>query len=226
MTGVQTCALPISEITEEEKPVEVHLTWEWNRLGDFISLMDAGWSPQCEKHPVNDDRAWGVLKTTAVQVNEFNPNENKALPTHLEARPEYSVSKGDVLITRAGPKHRVGICCVVDRDIPYLMISDKIIRMRFMPGLYLPEFIPLVLSYGWSADCIEEKKSGMAYSQMNISQPKLRMIPVPVLPLEEQAEIVRIGNELLTRASTLESLLQKNIGTSISIADSIMARNN
>ena len=54
-----------------------------------------GWSPQCERFPAPEE-AWGVLKTTAIQHGEFWPHENKALPGHLEPRPQIEVKAGDV----------------------------------------------------------------------------------------------------------------------------------
>jgi type I restriction enzyme S subunit len=62
----------------------------------------------------------------------------------IETR-EHLTSIGDILITRAGPKNRVGIVCAINKKADRLMISDKIIRLKLIDGVE-PNYIALVLS--------------------------------------------------------------------------------
>ena len=187
-----------------EAGYDLPTTWRWERLGNLITLMDAGWSPQCENHPRRDPEMWGVLKTTAVQTLAFDSTQHKELPAKFDPRPNYEARVGDILITRAGPKNRVGISCVVDVVEPRLMISDKLIRFHLFLDLK-PEFFALALNAGYSNQCIEDAKSGMAVMQMNISQDKLKLISVPVAPVEEQDRIVAKVDELMTLCNQLEN---------------------
>ncbi|MEP4989324.1 MAG: restriction endonuclease subunit S, partial [Paracoccaceae bacterium] len=172
----------------EETTLPEH--WETISLDDAISTIDAGWSPACLPRAREDESKWGVLKTTAVQMLSFLPEEHKELPAALEPRPQYQIKMGDILITRAGPKNRVGICCVVDTAPQRLMISDKLIRIHIVDDLIDPNFVTLCLSAGEPGRNIEKLKSGMADSQMNISQNKLRSITIPLPPLAEQQRIL------------------------------------
>jgi len=56
---------------------------------------------------------WGVLKTTAIQDGEFQPEHNKRLPSALEPDPLLEVQEGDLLLTCAGPRVRCGVICLV-----------------------------------------------------------------------------------------------------------------
>jgi type I restriction enzyme S subunit len=172
----------------EETTLPAH--WESITLDDAISTIDAGWSPACLPGARDDESKWGVLKTTAVQVLRFLPHEHKELPASLDPRPQYQIKVGDILITRAGPKNRVGICCVIDSAPSRLMISDKIIRFHIVDDLINPRFVALCLSAGEPGRIVERLKSGMADSQMNISQDKLRSITIPIPPIEEQQRIL------------------------------------
>ena len=183
-------------------------TWLWVVLGDLASSMDSGWSPQCEDHPRSSIVSWGVLKTTAVQSLAFDESHHKELPLGLQPKPQYETRVGDVLVTRAGPKNRVGICCVVESIQPCLMISDKLIRMRFASGLS-SKFIAMALNAGRSRDALEDAKSGMAVMQMNISQSKLRSIPIPLPPLAEQHRIVAKVDTLMALCDQLEQQLNQ-----------------
>ena len=181
--------------------------WRWARLNDLVSIMDSGWSPACDEEPTTDESEWGVLKTTAVQTLFFNQAAHKRLPSSLKPRPEAEAKAGDLLITRAGPQNRVGISCLVKSVRSRLMISDKIIRFHLIEPFLSGEFIALCLNAGTSQAHIERAKSGMAASQMNISQVKFRMTPIPVPPLSEQLRIVSKVTELLSLCDALEAKL-------------------
>ena len=206
-------------ISEDELPYKLPESWRWLRLGEIVSFMDAGWSPNCPDSPTNDEQSWGVLKTTAVQKIRYRQEAHKELPKNLKPRREYEVYSGDLLITRAGPKHRVGICCLVRSTRPRLMISDKIIRFHLFEKSAFPEFIELSLNSGYSQEFIESQKSGMAASQMNISQPKLRMTPIPFPPVAEQKRIVAKVDELMKLCDELEAKLTH----AQSLSESLMA---
>ena len=209
----------LKAMSPDEIPFDLPKTWKWIRLSEIISFMDAGWSPACEKHPTNDEMTWGVLKTTAVQELKYQQSKHKELPEELKPRPEYEVKTGDILITRAGPKNRVGICCLVKDTRPKLMISDKIIRFHLIEKHILADFIALVLNSGFSKSYIESQKSGMAESQMNISQVKLKMTPLSFPPLAEQHRIVAKVNQLMTYCDELEAKLTQSLSDKEKLMD-------
>ncbi|NWL17784.1 restriction endonuclease subunit S [Pseudomonas umsongensis] len=191
----------------EETTLPAH--WESITLDDAISTIDAGWSPACLPGARDDESKWGVLKTTAVQVLRFLPHEHKELPASLDPRPQYQIEVGDILITRAGPKNRVGICCVVDSAPSRLMISDKIIRFHIVDDLINPRFVALCLSAGEPGRIVERLKSGMADSQMNISQDKLRSLTIPIPPIEEQQRILTKVEAFMKVVDIYSERLQK-----------------
>jgi len=196
-------------ITEDEIPFELPKGWVWCRLIEIISLMDAGWSPACIEIPAPENN-WGVLKTTAVQQMEYLENENKELPEKLKPKEHYETKVGDILITRAGPFNRVGVCCLVEKTRNKLMISDKIIRFHLFDEKVSSKFITLCLNTGESRKYIESKKSGMALSQVNISQDNLKATPIPLPPLAEQQRIVAKVQQLQHQLSQLETQVQQS----------------
>jgi type I restriction enzyme S subunit len=187
---------------------EIPKSWMWVSLGELISVMDAGWSPACPPQPAEPD-AWGVLRTTAVQVMEYLEHENKKLPDSKTPRKQYEVRSGDILITRAGPKNRVGISCIVKKTRPKLMISDKIIRFHLIEAGLSAEYVCLCLNAGETYRHLESAKSGMAESQMNISQDKLKLAPIPLCPAKEQHRIVQKVDELMTLCDQLKERLNQ-----------------
>ena len=93
------------------------------------------------------------------------------------------------------------------------MISDKIIRFHMIGESFDPEFVVLCLNAGYSQTFLESQKSGMAESQMNVSQTKLLQTPIPVVALSEQKRIVSKVTHLLSQATRLESTLSRRKAT-------------
>jgi type I restriction enzyme S subunit len=195
--------------------------WLWAPLRTVTTLMNAGWSPACKPEPA-DKGSWGVLKTTAVQPLQYQEIQNKTLPNSLKPRPGNEVFDGDILFTRAGPMNRVGILCVARPTRPKLMLSDKIIRVHLIPGLD-PDFAALSMTAGYSSDFIEVLKSGMAASQVNISQPKLRSVPIPIPPLAEQRRIVAKVDQLMALVDELETQLAASCATAKNLLQALVA---
>ena len=198
---------PLPPITDEEKPFDLPQGWVWCRLGNIITDTDSGWSPQCKNSPASAG-SWGVLKTTAVQYMNFLWEENKELPESLEGRPKIAVESGDILITRAGPANRVGICALVRAAPPNLMLSDKIIR--FHPIIVSGEFIELFIGSDIFQEIIRLFKTGMAQSQVNISQSNLKKACICLPPFYEQQAIVAQVKNLLTLCDLLETQVTQN----------------
>ena len=184
--------------------------------------MDSGWSPACLENPSPSENIWGVLKTTAVQVMKYLEFENKELPEKLQPRPETEAKAGDILFTRAGPKNRVGISCYIESTRQKLMISDKIIR--FHPVLCDGRFITLALNAGLAADYIEKSKSGMAESQVNVSQEKLKATPILLPPTAEQHRIVAKVDALMALCDQLKTRIQQANQQQQAIADALVAQ--
>ena len=212
----------LPEINEEEKPFELPERWSWCNLNQLIVHMDAGWSPACLPEKSPNSQIWGVLKTTSVQPLEYRQHENKTLPDSKEPRPKYEVKKGDILITRAGPKNRVGISCLVEETRPNLMISDKIIRFQLVELGISEKYIALCLNAGSTAKYIDSVKSGMAESQMNISQDKLKLAPIPLAPLRVQHETLEKVDSLITLCNKLKTNIQQNQVTKVNLAETLV----
>jgi len=195
----------LPEISNTQEPFDLPDGWVRVFLGSLVSVMDAGWSPACPPNPSPNNDVWGVLKTTAVQVMQYLEHENKTLPESFDPRPQYEVSAGDILITRAGPKNRVAISCLVQTTRPRLLISDKIIRFHLIDAGIAERYIALCLNAGVTAEYLENAKSGMAESQMNISQAKLRLAPIALCPIGEQHRIITKVDQLMEFCDSLKA---------------------
>lgn len=199
----------LSAIQAEEIPFDIPEGWIWCRLGEIINDTEGGKSPNCLHEPAKNNE-WGVIKTTAVQEMYFLENENKVLPSSFIVNEQHKVIDGDILITRAGPKNRVGIVCIVENLTKNLILSDKTIRLKYQKKLLYPKYLAYALNSPNIKPRIELKMTGMADSQVNISQDNMKGFPIPLPPLSEQIRIVQKLDELKQTCNELEASIKES----------------
>lgn len=199
----------LPQITAAEIPFEIPDNWVWCRLGEIINGTEGGKSPNCFHKPAQNNE-WGVIKTTAVQEMYFLENENKVLPKNFIMNMEHKVNEGDILITRAGPKNRVGIVCYVENLTQNLILSDKTIRIKYSEKLLFPKYISIALNSPSIKVLIEPKMTGMADSQVNISQDNMKQFLIPLPPLSEQKRIVQKLESLMQSCDALTASIKQS----------------
>ncbi|HEK1689681.1 TPA: restriction endonuclease subunit S [Pseudomonas putida] len=192
----------LGEITEEEKTYELPAAWAWTRLGSQVIESGAGWSPSCEARPRNGDE-WGVLKVSAVSWGIYRPEENKALPPNLEARPEHEVTNGDFLVSRANTAELVARSVVVEETPNRLMLSDKIVRLR-LTALCARRYINLANSAPLARSYYSQVAGGTSSSMKNVSREQILNLPIALPPLAEQQRIVDKVDQLMLLCDTLK----------------------
>ncbi|WP_068829110.1 restriction endonuclease subunit S [Pseudomonas sp. BMS12] len=195
----------LAEITEEEKLFELATGWEWSRLGEQVIESGAGWSPSCEPRP-REGNDWGVLKVSAVSWGVYRPEENKALPVSLEARPEHEVAEGDFLVSRANTAELVARSVVVDSTPSRLMLSDKIVRLR-LTKLCDAHYLNLVNSATHARQYYARVAGGTSSSMKNVSREQILSLPIAVPPLPEQHRIVAKVDQLVILCDQLKARL-------------------
>ena len=180
-------------------------SWELKRLSDCLEKLksgkkaERGWSPQCLSHPSSDENIWGVLKTTSVQMGEFQPEYNKELPDSLAPKSGLEVNSGDFLVTTTGPRNRCGIVCHVKKTRKKLIFSGKILRFRVDESLILPNWLMYLLMSPEYQSILDKMKVGTSDSSVSIGNQQILDLEIPVPHIDEQHKIVEILEDHLSR---------------------------
>jgi type I restriction enzyme S subunit len=198
--------------------------WPVVALQHIVEGLDQGWSPKCEIFPSPSLRVWGVIKTTAVQAMKFLENENKKLPANLSPYKELELKSGDILITRAGPRARAGVSCLVRSVRPRLMACDKVYRVRTKSAVASAEYVELVLNMPSMIEHIDTLKTGISDSGVNLTQDKFLALEISLPPIIEQQEIVRRVDALFGLADQIEARYAKAKAHVDKIEQSILAK--
>lgn len=182
--------------------------WIEATLGQVIDGFETGRSIQAAGTPAGPNE-FGVLKISAVTWGRFQPEENKALAPIDRPRPHETVKSGDLLISRANTTTLVGAPVLVDKDYDYLMLPDKILRVLYKAELVDPRYLVLALRSPIARAYIEANATGTSESMRNLSQAKLKNIPILLAPLPEQRRIADKLERLISRANFCRERLDR-----------------
>jgi len=159
-------------------------------LSKVTESLGQGWSPKCENSPSSNDEEWAVITTTSIQSMKFDDTQNKKLPNHLEPKIKLELKENDLLITRAGPRVRVGIACLVKKTRSRLLLCDKAYRIRFINKLINPSFFEIVLNSPHIIKKLDAMKTGTSDSGLNLTMKRFSNLIIPLPSLQQQHKII------------------------------------
>lgn len=159
-------------------------------VGDVVLRSFSGPSPTCDERNVRG-KEWGVLKTTcSTWENGWDETKHKVLPESLWGIRHLQVHVGDSIITKAGPRHRVGVPSFVSEIRPQIIPSGKMICLRPDAQVVAPGFLALALSDQRTQEFLDQRTTGMAESQVNFENWDLLNAPLWLPSLADQDRIL------------------------------------
>ncbi len=197
---------------------------EFIELSKLVPSLSQGWSPKCINQNSSDETQWAVIKTSAIQAGKFVDFENKILPESLEPREQHEIKTGDILITRAGPRVRVGICCLVRNTRPRLINCDKVYRIILDENQVDGEYFEYVMNSPEILSKIEVMKSGTSDSGLNLTQKAFLKLRIPYVPLNEQRQIVCEIESRLSVCDKVEQSITESLEKAKALHQSILKK--
>jgi type I restriction enzyme S subunit len=210
-------------ITNDEKPFELPLGWEWTKLGD-ISLIKGGFAYKSALFVDNGEHQ--VIRMGNIRPDYFRLNENSVFIDSKLAysTEEYEILTGDILLTMTGTKGK--------RDYLYsLMVNDSDLNDRQLylnqrlcisrPLLVDSQFVNLLLKDDRFLDYVFAKSTGTA-NQANVGMVVIQNWTLPLPPINEQKEIVIMANALMENCEQLKAHLSEAQITQLQLADTIV----
>ena len=183
--------------------------WTTFTVAELIEHKFTGPSPTCEERPISGSEEWGLLKTTAVTWDGWNENAHKVPPKEYWANKSIEVREGDVLITKAGPRDRVGVVVHVAATRPHLMVSGKMVGLRPKTSKVIPRILAELLSTQYAQDYLNSRTTGMAESQTNFADEALLQTQLHVPPLTEQRGIDKVLSAIDNQIRTTVQMIAK-----------------
>ncbi len=190
----------LPEITEDEKPFEIPEGWKWVRLGAIIKEPPRnGYSPKA----VDFETPVKTLKLGAVTYGVFNPAEYKYIDEDIPQKSYCWLKNGDILIERSNSIEYVGICAIYTGNDNEFMYPDLLMRFRVF-DILSNKFVHKAMISPFNRTYFMNNAKGSQKTMPKINQECVVNTIIPLPPLAEQKEIVRVVELQLAKVDQLE----------------------
>jgi len=208
------------ETSLDPLPFNIPKIWELINLDTLIFHIEAGKSFKCDERPPQKGET-GIVKVSAVTWGEFDSEQSKTITDKGKINSAYRIKEGDFLFSRANTNELVGACVIVKRVDKDLLLSDKI--HRFILPEEWKEWLRICLRTRYGRDEIESLATGNQDSMRNISQSNVKKIRIPLLPITELQEVIRLVNKKIDSLHRLEAEIETQLQKAQKTKQSILA---
>ena len=149
-----------------------------------------------------------VLRMGNIQNGEIDWNDLQ-FTDDLEDIKKYSLNKGDVLFNRTNSSELVGKTAIYRGEYPAIY-AGYLIKLDYKKDLIIGDYLNYILNSikaKYYCKCV--KTEGV--NQANINARRIGAFIIPLPPLEEQKEIVKILDSLLSKEKQVKEIAEKEI---------------
>lgn len=194
-------------------------SWKHMQVSDIIERAQYGTSVKANKNP----SGIAVLRMGNIQEGGLSFEDLKYLPRSVPDLQKYMLADGDVLFNRTNSAELVGKTAVYHGHHPKAAFASYLIRLTVDRNLCNPDFLSFYINSCHDRAYIRSVQSQQV-GQANVNTSKLRAMPIPVPPLDEQESIVEEIQRRGSVAGALESTTEKALSQAGALRQSILKR--
>ena len=214
----------LPEISEDEIPFEIPKSWKWLRLGELSDTKDNSFadgpfgSNLKKEHYINEPEVRIIQISNIGEEGWKNENVKYTSFIHAETIKRSMVSCGDIVITKMMPAGRA--IQVPDIEKNYILSSDVI---KFVPHpLINRKYLLYSINSNVFKNQIYDEVQGITRVRTSLMKIKSYLIPLP--PLEEQKEIVKLLDNIFEKEEKVKKLIESTLSKIELVKKSILAR--
>jgi restriction endonuclease S subunit len=181
------------------KEIFEHSNYDLVNFGKCIDYIQYGISSLAN----TEQRGVPIIRMVNLKGDEWNFSNLKHIELSEKDLKTYKVIDGDLLFNRTNSKELVGKCGVF-REQGDWVFASYLIRVRVDTNLLLPEFASFFLGSTvgrMQIDCLSRQIIGMT----NINAEEIKLIKIPVPPIEVQKQIIKKFEAIHTSKRAKES---------------------
>ncbi len=210
---------PLAPISDEEKPFELPVGWEWVRFGD-VALISSGVTLG-RRTAMASPVALPYLRVANVQRWHVSTDSIKEVVIDQSELERFQLRAGDLLITEGGDWDKVGRTAVWRDELETCLHQNHVFKARgmaadcdsFWAELYLNS--PVARAYFASS---AKKTTNLA----SINMTELKHCSFPLPPLAEQSRIVARVEQLRQLCAELRQRLTASRATQGQLAQALV----
>ena len=196
-------------------------SWETHELVECFEIVSG-----IQKTPARSPRHNPIpyLAVANVYRNKIDLSDIRYFEVTPEEIEKLKLQDKDILIVEGnGSGKEIGRCAMWHNELPLCVHQNHIIRIRNKSPKILPEYVLYYLNSETGKSVMQERAKTTA-GLFNLSAGKVKTIPLPFASLDEQAEIVRILDDLLAKEQQAKEAAEKVLEQIDLIKKSILAR--
>ena len=167
----------------------------------------------------------GVLKTSCVSYDRFNPSESKPVVKSEQGLVRCFAEKDSVIVSRMNTPERVGACGYVSKDFPNLFLPDRLWKLKFQDDVDA-YFVYMMLVSGAYKEKITAMASGTSGSMYNIPKDTFLNLQLEISSkINEQKKIGRLLRNLDTLITLHQRKYEKLVNIKKSMLDKMFPKN-
>lgn len=177
----------------------------WNRveLKTLLTLpIRNGYSPICADQPSGK---W-ILGLGALSENGLDTSQKKPAPNNDTKVDEYTLHKGDFLVSRSNTIDKVGRSTLYRGEIEDCSYPDLMMRFRIDEVKIVPEFLEHFLRSKEAVRYFQKCASGTSESMVKINKSILEDLKVPLPPRDQQhliADLLTVWDKAIRESELL-----------------------
>ena len=214
-TGQIKQGKPLPPITDEEKPFELPVGWEWARLGE---VADNRLGKMLDKAK-NTGKRYPYLRNTNVQWRHIELDDIKEISLEAGELEEFRLLPGDLLICEGGYPGR---CAIWNEPDLEMYFQKALHRVRPRGGVAV-ELIAISLESDSKSGNLEQHFTGATIKHF-VGQALDRYV-IPLPPLPEQSRIVARVTTLRRLCADLRQRLAEREAVQARLAEALVANN-
>lgn len=195
-------------------------SWQWVRFEDVIDEGPAnGYSPKSG----TDAQGTRTLKLSATTQGKMILDDatTKRIYERIAPDSRYWLRPGDLLVQRANALEYVGAAAIYNGAADTFIYPDLMMRVRIQDAC-LREYVHLFLNSEPARMYLRANATGTTGSMPKINARVLRNLPLPLPPVAEIEEILRITAEAIAASARTRSRLDSGRAALGSIQASIL----
>lgn len=198
--------------------------WEQRKLAELTKTITTGKSVNSDEGEVSDGNI-GVLKTSCVSYDRFNPSESKPVVKSEQQLVKCAVEKDSVIVSRMNTPERVGACGYVSTDFPNLFLPDRLWKLKFQDTVDT-YFVYMMLVSSAYKEKITSMASGTSGSMYNIPKETFLNLQL-VIPakIDEQKQLGKILKKIDTLITLHQRKYEKLVNIKKSMLDKMFPKN-
>jgi len=175
-------------------------SWIWTKAENvFLVQPRNGYSPKATKE-ITDTK---TLKLGAITKGYFIRDEYKYINEIIKEDSHLWLKKGDFLIQRANSLDYVGTSAIYTGEDNEFIYPDLIMKGKLNKELVFPKYMVFWINSYYGKKYIKQNATGTSGNMPKINQKVVKNILIPLPPVEEQIEIMRIVEQVNKKAIEL-----------------------